>query len=912
MTTNTSLQPQFYDHQTALAPAQSAVGNDKYVQRTKNRALNGLSPEQYFLEWHRRLQFEGDRMRTLWNDCVTVHRRFRGKTLSDDYGYFGTRPDTQGHWIDPDPDIDGEVHPINIVRPDIRANVSALLQVNVSIDCEPVNEEAKNKQRAERIQFLIDFFTRDCWSEEERGMLFDAVQKEGVNLVESYIDRECGSEQQIAVSNQVARPTAKFECADCKASATLDIEEHQVEHYHEIEAECPKCGGAGRSTVENGMGYDAGTTSYKQPEIKHRTWSAFEFLIDRKGSKRKGIRGAKFLQIMELVDRADLESQYPQFQFEAPYEWSYSLKCQHALAAADWSVLYSQWNPVGQSQEWDLFEKKRILIHESAYRNYVSPEEWEFVDGQGVVKFSIKRGETMEEAQKRMFGPDARGVRPVFVNERLIDFEIPPDFELDFREQFAEEHFQRDSGSFYSLPHWDTVRMQDTITLFNTIKTNTAARNSINPVWFDSEIFDISDFGNEFIPSKNGALDDAVDIRNKVIQMPTAKTADAINEHLLWLMGIRREVSGVQPAMLGEAQPGAPYAAQRQQLEQSMGLLTPASKSFAQMMVASMKQKLKLAFKYWTLEQFQSVASRNGETWTEGDVAELTSTDLERDVLIDYVPGTEVPQGTLTKELKFWNGVQQALPLIQAAMTAGTLDMEVFNQLLKRIDEFADFDFDLSGLETADALAQKRYEALSAVCEPYRGFTLMDIQMMKQQVIEQEPIVDPATGQPAVDPASGEPAMNTLTGFDVFTQELMTEAEIFISPVEDPAPQLSYLIPEIMRELAKPKPHYLLVELLQMLAMQFGQMQAEANAQAIANDPETQKAEAGAKDKDADRRSKAELEDKKQNHELTKMDKQHKNALELATVNEASKENDRDFGREEAAREPVKAPAKGK
>lgn len=909
MNTNHALQPQFYDSAQAVAGIESSLKGDRYLDRTKNRRTSSNNPEEYFRLWHERLYRESLNMRRLCEMYVTIHRRFRGVTISDQFGYFGTRPETQGFWVDYNPDEDGEVHPINIVRPDIRANVAALLQVNVGIDVEPVNQEAKNRERAERIQMLVDFFERDTWSESERALIFDGVQKEGTNLLEVFLDPDACSEQTIATPRQSSSQIAKFRCEGCGINGRKEISEEEAEMYDQPSIECPECGGPASSIVETLTNYGLEETSRKTAEIAHKVHSGFNFVIDRKGARRKGIQSARYLQTMELVERAELEAEYPQFAFEAPFEWSYQLRCQYALANADWSTLYSHWSPTMESTEWDQFEKRRIFLHESAYQNYVSPVDWEFVGGDGKVKLDIKRGETWKEAIARRYGKNCRGLCLVFVNERLIDFEVPPDAEPNFRKRFSDIHFLRDSGSYHSTPNWDSVQIQDDITLFNTLKTETTARNSVEPVWFNSEIFDINDFGREYIPSKDGALDpDTGDIQKQVFKPPVAKSADSIDEHLQFLLAIRREVSGVQPALLGEAQPNQPYAAQRQQLEQSFGLLTSASKSYAQMKVESTKQKIVVAFESWTLEQFQAVASRNGETWNEEDVAELVSTDLNRDVVIDYVPGTEVPQGNLTKELKFWNGIREALPLIQTALQAGTLDPDAIGQILKRIDEFADFDFDLSGKETTDAVAQKRYSQLAVACEEYRGLARRDIEQLKQEIVSAEPVVDPMTSEAAIDEA-GQPAMNTITAFDLLAEEIMFAADIFISPFEDAASQLAYFVPEIMRETAKPQPNYLLIEMMQILCNQFTQAAAEAQSAAMANDPALQAEKEG---QEAERTQKTEEADSKRQADSESLDKKHEQAVELKMIEEAAKENEREFTREQAAQallmEEKKAP----
>src|SRR5688572_16558918 len=111
MVHNPNFKPQFYDPKTAMQPVTSALTKDRYLERTKNRRTTSHKPEEYLLLWDQRIRNEERETRKLNEMYVTMHRRFRGVTISDAFGYFGSRPETEGRWIDYDPDLDGEVHP---------------------------------------------------------------------------------------------------------------------------------------------------------------------------------------------------------------------------------------------------------------------------------------------------------------------------------------------------------------------------------------------------------------------------------------------------------------------------------------------------------------------------------------------------------------------------------------------------------------------------------------------------------------------------------------------------------------------------------------------------------------------------------------------------------------------------------
>lgn len=882
-----AVKPQFYDN--AAAKAQYlADGTDDFQQRTKNRPVSQLNPEQYMLLWHDRLKREAEAIRKICECYVMVHRRYRAMTLSDSYGYWGTRPETQGRWINYDADEDGEVHPINIVRPDIKANVASLLQIKPAVQISATNKNAKKAENATRLQAMIDFFERDCWTEADRNLLFDGIHKEGTWLIENYAEN--GEKQTVTAPMAKQSYAAVYKCDSCGSVGKKELppemgEQSESEAYSEMQ--CPECGGQATGMVKSLDNVESTEQELQTKEIKHRMWSAFNFLIDRRNARLGGISTAKYLRIHEVASRADLETECPQFKFDAPFEFCYPLKCQLALACNDWSQLYTSWSPQQESTEFDEFEKLTLCLSEDAYKNYISPIDWDFKGSDGQIKFSIKRGQTISEAQERLFKQNQKGFRFVVVNDRVIDVLTPDDAVLDFRQAFTDVHFTRDSASFLSVPHWDSIDLQDEITNFNTIKADGAAANSKQSVWYNSEVFAVEDFGDYYIPSKDGFVDPDFDINKAIGSIPNAKSSDQVTEHLNFLMAIRQQVSSVTPALRGEAQPNQPYAAQRQQLDQSFGILAPAAKSYVQMYLTSMKQKVTMAFKCWTLEQFQQVASAFGEEWNDEIVAELVKTDLDRDVSFGYAAGTEQPQGQLAKELKFFNGLQQLMPFIQA----GLVKPEIMQQIIKKIDEFGGFDFDLSGLETSDALAQSRYERIVEACKEGAEVSRQKLEQLKEIVVSVTQDVDPATGQPIQTP---------ITAFDVMMEALNDQADIFTSEFEDIGAQAIFFTERIVEEMAKTKPNFVLLALLEAFVKGLQQQGQALQQEAMQNDPQMQAQQQALEDaKAADDQDRAEDAQAKQAEAEQQM---MQNVMDKS-VESAGEQDTREFEREKLERE---------
>ncbi|MBA4183038.1 MAG: hypothetical protein H0X49_03395, partial [Acidobacteria bacterium] len=150
--------------------------NSNYDGRNsrRQRKVSDQTFEQLLRNFAEQIKREQDKLRQLTEMSVTLHRRYRGLTISDLCGHYGIRIETKGRWLDYDPDLDGEIHPINIIQPAIRANTNACLQSNAEINIEPANASAKTAKIAERWAKVSAYLERFNWTEEEKTFLFDA------------------------------------------------------------------------------------------------------------------------------------------------------------------------------------------------------------------------------------------------------------------------------------------------------------------------------------------------------------------------------------------------------------------------------------------------------------------------------------------------------------------------------------------------------------------------------------------------------------------------------------------------------------------------------------------------------------------------------------------------------------------
>lgn len=782
-------------------------------QKVNGRKVSETPFQEYLKKWETNIRREQEKLRKLLEISVTLHRRFRGLTLSDLVGRYGVRRNTDGKWIDYDADLDGDIHPINIVQPAMRANTNACLQSHPQLEIQSANQSAKDKNIAMRWQRVADFFARANWTEAERTILFDSVQKNGTVLLYSYANKTGSKSAPDIIENK--HHLAAFKCG-CGANGI--VEAGETDGMQSIP--CPKCGKEAKAVVRSYQGFDLEETSVDEYEINHKIFPFFNFIIDRYGARLGGLQTAKWLQIHELIDRVELETAHPHIDFGSPTRWSFALQVDYALANSDWRFLNYSPSQDRTYQDFDKFEQKSIYLHEEAYTNYIAPDKYDFVDGRGKRIFSIERGQTITEAFDKMYGMNPKGLKFKSVDERVIEICSPENEELNFRECFSDVHWLRDSSSYYSAPYHSISIVQDDITLLNTMNHNIIARNAVNQVYYDSLVFEKADFSKEYVGTKNAHLLPDRNVDKAITQLPVPTPSPHLANQLEFLMGVKDTITQVQPALRGDAQPGETYGAQRQQREQAYGMLTSVLKSHAKCLGDSFKQKARVASEKWTLEQFQEVGSSFGEIWTEDDIAEMVEVDFEKDLIVSYKSGSEIPQSRFDQVIEFQQGLQNLAPFVQS--NPELLGTDKLTKILQKIDEYAEFDFDLTGLEVNEALAQKRFIELAELTTEYGEVGYEQIEAAKQNVVGVTP--------------EGEP----ITSFDVLIEQLFYRSRITFSEYEDLEQQRAFLVEQFRSESGKTNPNYLLIELLQFVLQALDANMAVEQQEAIQNDPEYQ------------------------------------------------------------------------
>lgn len=864
----------------------------------QDRSIN-IDFESWLYNWACYIRDQQAAQRSLTEACVTLHVRARCLTVSDMVSGFGTRANTQGQWLNYDPTLDGESHPINIVGPAFTTNKNACLQSNSQTEVTPANQSAQHKQIAQRWQRVADYFERTGWNEAKRGYIFDDVQKGGTILIDTFCKEY--DQQSVPSINNAKSGIAIFQCESCGKSGMTQVDEVTE---GETQIRCPECQQPARAMVKPLAGLMMGERQVPTYDIVDEIISFFNFTADVYNAKVGGIQTMNWLQIQKLRDRIWMQTHYPHLSFTSPANWSYPLRCDYALARGRWQYFNQQPAESGSGLGHEKYEVKDIYLHEDAYSSYRAPKDFEFVDAKGKRTFRIKEGQSIAEAQKRLYGENQHGFKFVWNEDRLLGICGPEHEELNFRDRFADVHWSRESY-YLSSPNYSVVFIQDDMTLLNTLDHNITARNVVNPVFYDSTVFEQGDFSKEFIGTKNSMmLDPTTSLRDKVVSLPIPVVSPHLMQRMQWLWEIKDSVTLQTSAMRGESAKGEPFAKARQDLETSYGNLTSVLKSFAQCKNTTFLNKAGLAKKIWTLEQFQRVGSMFGELWTEEDIEEMCEIDFKRDLIVSYREGSEMPSTPMSKELKFFGALQQLSGAInglppEVAMQIVTPDK--WAAIIEQLGEFGGFDFDVSGLEVDEVISQKRFISLAKLCEPFKGTTFEQIQQMKQQVVAYQPpdeqTVAEAQQLAQTDPQQAQMMMqpHPITAFDLKAEEIIGQSEIRFSEYEDLDQQQKFFVEQLRTEIGKEEPNEVLIAMLETLLGALGQRIDAVQQEAAAKDPQLQlmQKEQEQKDKDhaADMASKAadaQLNDKKLELEDKKIQ------LETKKVEIAAHQADRD------------------
>lgn len=831
---------------------------------------------------------------------VSLHRRFRGASLSDRIGVF--IPGGTGRWNGDMPeDLDGvSLKCVNITKPSVKMSMSALSSARVQINNEAANKQPRLRGAANVADGICQYLDEnpEHWSDNLESRYNQMIQtgygafirtRHNPQKRADHVETQDWEDQQETMPGEYA-------CA-CGSGGPFDYDLQGQEAPEQTT--CPECGKPAEVIKAPEMAAipKPGKREQFNPGDNETTVSScLEHRIDERNSQGANIDRANWFEHHYLVTDEELMAEFPGFSFGADHgDWSYPLKWKWALETGD-DVFSTNY----QSDEFRRRRERRdIYLKPSEYAHRVEPEDWQLLDGKGKVVFEVKRGDRLGEKQ-----PDG------FCYSMIGEILAPAWREVDFCREWSYGCFIPDAHSFWGQPLVELLQLQDDWNTLYTIDMQHRERNSLNQLTYYRDAFDFDDWNHDIVPSAEGwTLEAGRKMSDYWSQLNATPMTEAVSG-LQFLFQILPYVGGAPPEAIGADPPGAQkdnYSAQLLRKQSMLGQLQPAGTSKATCKVHAFRNHMRIAQETWPEERFEYIRTRFGEEWKDDDIQAFLECNFDRDIISDFVEGTEVPTTLIDRIIKIESAIQR---YIDAQMPPP-------EDLVRQWFDLNNIDYDAGKIEADQRLADARYETIKTGLRELSG-TLSD---------QPTQTIDPMSGMPVEGPSP-------------LVQAVMSHPQLRVLPKEQHSVSIEFYVSRETALMSQEMPEMPLIECLEEMikrhemkgveqtqtetasmvagqapAMQAAQQMAPeepaqpdpAQEAQAASDLEAQKADAASKEKSEDRDFQAADKQAQRDHEAAMKDKELAHQSNLETMRIISSERIAKEAAKQKAKEPAAA-----
>jgi hypothetical protein len=648
---------------------------------------------------------------------VAMTRRFRGDSASDRFGFFSPDPNSR-QWLGDhrdDTEALSNMHFLAVVKPAVKANLSAMVTAAVKCTSEPALKDPQASGVAAVAQGVYQFLDghEDHWNDGLEARIASVVQLSHGAFIRSRHNPHKRGEQTAELTHEddTLEVEGEYACAACASGGPFFGEVERDEASGFALTACPECGQMAEvvsEPSETSVPVPSGVRMRDTGDSETSVHTSYEIRVDERRTQGGNLRAARWFEHHYLVEEEELRAENPSADLGSPEEPSFTLKWLRALESGT-----NEYVALG-SKAWEaeeVFEVREICLLPEDYAHYRVPAGGGYVlrDESGEELFRIDDGERLKEKFPR-------GFRFRLAGQVILPgtAEDPGIAEYDFRDEWTYCGFSPDGFSFWMPPPSELLAIQDDVNVLFTIDTEHRQRAAKTTVIGDRMAFDLEDLENDIGLTKEGfSLEPNDSLDRHVTAIPNPAMTKAA-EGLLFLFQIMPQVGVPPPAASGAPDPTEDtYAGQRLKRESALGLLSPSQQSKAKAKVAWFKQHLKIAQKTWPPERFEYLRSRFGEEWKEQDVQAFLDADLDRVLEISYAEGSEIPTTLVERQQQMGAFLAQVIEALPSLAEAGEYAGDI-RQLISRYAELNGIDVDIADTEGDERLAKKRLDVLKA------------------------------------------------------------------------------------------------------------------------------------------------------------------------------------------------------
>lgn len=713
-----------------------------------------------------------------------------------DNDWFGVF-DSFGTWSVPNT---SNLYPLNIIKPMIKANTAAAVSADVKVLIEPrVPKDTHAEMIADVSRCIRDLKTEEQWTHQLKEQV--ATESQVAPGVFIHVDWDADASNNFAMSvDEWAEDEwsdgGKAVCKSCGYETSVDT--FLPDDNDEATVPCSNCGSEAEVVEKPQTGSVSvikDTKKVRTGNTQTRVIPAGEIVIDDRHTAGGNIESARWIMHRHLEPIDELEAKYPESKGKmgggAQMDWSYPLRWQYVMRTGNDQ-------PYMMPGVWvdDNREVKDLYLTPQMYAGFVASSEFKVG-----TKFTVAAGKGFADAVYRGKKFDEE---PVLcfrtVGQTIVDV-----FPCDFREKIIYVTFLSNPSSFWGLFLTEMLPLQNVVNYMNSIQVFHTRRNARTTKLLDSGYFNPEDLEKDVSLTKEPLLP-GDDLRSHFAFVPSATLSPVPQEILQTQIALAPQIGGVTPAMTGQSQRNEPYAAQRQQKEQSLGQLVPFLRSIAFGQVQWTLRQLKEAQENWGEEDFLFLLKLNPD-WTEEYIEAFMEADLDTDIVIDYEQGSESPRNLLDRELALQQFLQTLGTVGQISVMGSPIATpEVLNEVLLGIKRITQVDVDVKNTEAELRLADARSDKILKLTE-------------------------------GIEPPPGTP-MEVL---NLMASQLTSLPDLHPYPFEDHATESEFYADQIEKELSKDSPSHLkvacwyaMINAHKNAAVQYGQEQTEAQMAAQA------------------------------------------------------------------------------
>lgn len=638
---------------------------------------------------------------------VTLLRRLRAQSISDCFGCFSPNAGSTS-WLGDagSATVFSNMKFTPVVEPMVQLVSTTLTSAQVKLEIAAANKDPELGGAANVARGLFEYWNgrHGYWDWTLRSQLAQMVCTSYGCFIRSFSEKDKKIKGLTAPNFGMEDMPVPGEYA-CKCGSNGPFI-GEVEQQGEFSlTECPSCHQMAEVLKEPGespMEVPTGEQDLKSDENKTCVVSPFEVRLDERYSQNGNISKVGWLDYHPLMSEEEMYAEFGD-TFGPPSELSFAARWKHAMETG--TVVYEK-SQTSEDDSVKFWEVRNIYMRPDQYLTYKSPSHYEMKDSKGEVVFELEPGDMLADKCPEGFKFKITGEKllPCFEQVNLCD-------EWDY------SGLSPDPMSFWWRPLVKYIQLQDDANEMYTIDMQHRERNAQVGIIYKDEAFDADSFEHDLIPTKAGYL-----MEEPIGHYVQTFTTPPMNEAKTGLQMLLNEIvpnyGGYQPAAVGAPSPNEPYAAQLLQKQQALGQLAQAQQSQANAEVGWFKKQATMA-QNWPPAKLEYIRTRLGEEWKEEDIEAFLGCDIERDLDIDVMQGSEIPTSIIEREVRTNNMLTQIAslsPEIVAMLPEGMLK-EVTSQWLASNG----MDIDIDNIESQSRLDTARYMVVKDAAQKSEG-----------------------------------------------------------------------------------------------------------------------------------------------------------------------------------------------